>query len=104
MARNLTQLWDAIQTNGARVTVDIDQIRPDGKFDLEASHSNGSVTGRGSGELRSDQIFFVIGWNNNTRGSYQGFFAPDNFINGSTFDVNNPSSVAGWRSSRAFPP
>jgi hypothetical protein len=104
MARNLTQLWEAIQTNGARVVVDIDTIRADGKFDLEASHSNGTVRGAGSGELRGDQIFFVINWNNNTRGSYQGAFGPDNFLNGSSFDLNNPSSVAGWRSSRAFPP
>jgi hypothetical protein len=95
MARNLTQLWEAIQTTGHHVVIDIDQVRP---------HSNGSVKGSGSGELRPDQIFFVINWNNNTRGSYQGFFGPDNFINGSTFDVNNPSSVAGWRSNRAFPP
>ena len=104
MARNLTQLLEAIQTNGARVVVDIDQVRPDGTFDLEASHGNGSVRGRGSGELRSDQILFVVNWNNNTRGSYQGAFASDHFINGSTFDMNNPSSVAGWRSSVAFPP
>ena len=104
MARDITQLWEAIQTTGHHVVIDIDQVRPDGTFDLEASHSNGSVKGRGSGELRSDRIFFIIDWNNNTRGSYQGFFDPDNFINGSAFDVNNPSSVAGWRSNRDFSP
>jgi hypothetical protein len=106
MARNLTQLWEAIQTTGHHVVIDIDQVRPDGTFNLEASHTNGSVRGSGSGELRPDpdRIFFIINWNNNTRGSYQGFFAPDNFINGSTFDVNNPSIVAGWRSNKAFPP
>jgi hypothetical protein len=104
MARDLTRLWEAVQTNGARVVVDIDQIGPDGKFGLEASHSNGSVRGSGSGELPGDQILFVIQWNNNTRGSYQGFFAADHFINGSTFDLMNPSVVAGWRSSMAFPP
>jgi hypothetical protein len=104
MARDLTQLWEAIQTNGPRVVIDIDQVSPDGTFNLEGSHSNGSVKGSGSGELRPDRISFTINWDNNTRGAYQGFFAPDNFINGSTFDVNNPSSVAGWRSSRDFPP
>jgi hypothetical protein len=104
MARDLTQLWEAIQTNGARVVIDIDQIGQDGRFGLEASHSNGSVRGNGSGELRGDQISFVIDWNNNTKGSYQGVFAGDHFINGSTFDVKNPSVFAGWRSSRAFPP
>lgn len=103
MARDLTQLWEAIQTNGARVVVDIDQIKSDGTFNLEASHSNGTVTGNGTGKLEPDRIQFVIGWKNNTKGSYQGFFGPDNFLNGSTFDVNNPQNVAGWRSSRAFP-
>ena len=108
MARNLTDLWDLIQTNGARVTIDIDQVRPDGKFDLEASHSNGSVRGKGSGELRRDsigeEILFTITWGNNTQGAYQGRFDGGNFLNGSTFDVKNPTSHAGWRSDRAFPP
>ena len=104
MARNITQLWEAIQTTGHHVVIDIDQVGPDGKFNVEASHSNGSVKGSGPGELRGDQISFVIDWDNQTKGSYQGFFAPDNFINGSAFDVKNPSSVAGWRSNRAFAP
>lgn len=104
MARNITQLWEAIQTTGHHVVIDIDQVRQDGSFDVEASHSNGTVTGRGSGRLDGNRVFFNIRWGNNTEGAYHGEFGPDNFLNGSTFDVKNPSSFAGWRSNIAFPP
>jgi hypothetical protein len=108
MARNLTQLWDVIQGNALRITIDIDTVRPDGTFDLEASHSNSMVRGRGFGELTrdsvGDRIHFTITFDNDTQGDYSGTFDAQGFINGASFDVKHPQSKAGWRSSIPFPP
>lgn len=103
MPRNIVGLWDAVQTNGFRATIDIDKVEQDGTFNLEAQHTNGSVTGNGSGAMAGDQVHFTITWNNNTQGAYIGAFDAEGFLNGSTFDIKHPQAHAGWRSSRDFP-
>jgi hypothetical protein len=102
MARDLTQLWEAIQDNDFVVTIDIDKVEPDGTFGVEASHSNGTVKGSGRGRLEAERIFFTIDWGN-AEGEYQGRFTPQGRINGSTFDVKSPQNATGWHSSRNFP-
>jgi hypothetical protein len=103
--RNIIGLWDAIQTAGGRATIDIDTVRPDGTFTLEAQHSGGAVTGNGDGRFLDNdrQVHFTVNWNNNTQGAYIGAFDANGVLNGSTFDMKNPESHARWHSSRAFP-
>lgn len=59
-------------------------------------------TGGGGGHVSGDFVGFVINWDNNTAGAYNGAFDAQGRINGSTFDLKNPGSVAGWHSDRTF--
>jgi hypothetical protein len=100
MARSITGLWKIIQTN-AEVVVSVSS-QPDGAFTLSALQIGNDVSGGGGGHLNGDFVSFVINWNNNTAGAYNGAFDQAGRINGSTFDLKNPGSVAGWHSDRTF--
>ena len=52
--------------------------------------------------VTNDFIHFTVDWINGTEGAYSGAFDGAGFIHGSTFDVKNPGSFAGWHSSKAF--
>jgi hypothetical protein len=101
--RDVRGLWTALQDNRIPVTIDIDTLNPDGTFNVEAQHSNGSVTGNGNGRVTDRDIHFRIPWNNGTEGAYNGAFTPEGRINGATFDVKHPNNVTGWHSSKDFP-
>jgi hypothetical protein len=102
VARNIAGLWDLVQGNSLPVTVNIDSVKEDGTFTLEAQHNGDTVRGHGSGTVRGDEVHFTINWSNNTQGAYIGAFDGGGFLNGSTFDIKNPQVHAGWKSSRAF--
>lgn len=102
MGHDIRGLWDANQTNGFVVTVNVDPVQPDGSFTIQAEHSKGSVTGSGAGHVKGDRVDFTITWNNGTQGAYNGTFNAQGFIQGATFDVMHPESFAGWSSSKAF--
>ena len=104
MAHNIVGLWDIIQDNGFTVPVNIDSFKPqDGSFTLHAEQGGGSnVTGTGDGRVENDLVHFVITWNNQTQGAYNGAFDARGIIHGATFDVKHPESAAKWHSSRSF--
>jgi hypothetical protein len=52
--------------------------------------------------VNGDFMHFTITWDNGTQGAYNGAFDAQGFINGASFDVKHPDSVAGWRSSKSF--
>ena len=102
MARDIGGLWKILQTN-AEVVVSVTHVsQPDGAFTVEAIQGNG-VHGRGGGSVSgNDFVGFVINWDNDTAGAYNGAFDAQGRINGSTFDLKHPASVAGWHSDRTF--
>jgi hypothetical protein len=92
--------WDAHQSNGFVANFNIQQkgtaIRGN------ASHSDGSVRGKGEGSVRGNQFLYSVEWNNGTIGEYNGTFNSIGRITGVTFDVNHPESQATWTSSKIF--
>lgn len=102
MARDIGGLWKLIQTN-AEVVVSVTHVsQPDGAFSVDAIQIANGVHGGGGGHVSGDFVGFVINWDNNTAGAYNGAFDAQGRINGSTFDLKNPGSVAGWHSDRTF--
>jgi hypothetical protein len=105
MARDISRFWKIIQSNGdSWVFVGVhQQFGPLlEEFSIEAVQIANEVRGSGNGFVNGDSVFFTIVWDNNTAGSYQGAFDAAGRINGSTFDLRNPSSVAGWHSDKTF--
>jgi hypothetical protein len=101
--RDIHGLWDIIQTNGFVVPINVANFnKSDGSFSLEAEQGAGGVRGNGNGNVRGEMVDFIVNWDNQTRGAYHGAFGQDGVINGSTFDLANPGSFAGWHSSRSF--
>jgi hypothetical protein len=47
-------------------------------------------------------VSFVINWDNNTAGAYNGSFDGQGRIFGASFDLKNPGSTAEWHSDRTF--
>src|SRR5687768_11167219 len=98
--RDVRGNWQLRQTNGFVVDVSIPFVNTDGSFPVTATHTNGSVRGSGfgrvGGDIAGDDFQFRVGWSNGTEGAYIGVFDTGGVINGSTFDVQNPSSTAGW--------
>jgi hypothetical protein len=106
--RDIRGKWQLRQSNNFVVDVTVALVNADGSFAVTADHSNGTVKGAGFGRLGGvtvggDEIHFRIGWGNGTEGAYNGVFDPSGTIHGSTFDVQNPTSTAGWTSLRSFP-
>jgi hypothetical protein len=102
MARKFDGLWEIIQTNGFTVPVNVGPVdSATQKFTLQALE-NGSVTADGSGNVDGDFVHFIITWNTNSQGAYNGTFNDQGVLNGSTFDVKTPGAVAGWHSSKSF--
>jgi len=92
--------WVMLQGK-TRVEVNLNAPAQDGFFIGHATHS-GHVQGSGLGSLRFDQFFLRIRWSDGTEGAYHGVFNGRNELFGSTFDVQNPTSIAAWTSDRPF--
>lgn len=102
MARNIEGMWQLNQTN-AEVMLNVDFLTPArDEFKVDARDLGGNVDGAGGGRIEGFNVDFTITWMNGTKGRYQGTFDADNFLFGSTFDVKNPGSFAGWRSAEPF--
>ena len=102
MARNIAGFWRIIQTN-AEVVVFVTTVPvPDGAFTIEGIQSGSNVHGKGAGHVDGDFVGFVINWDNQTAGAYNGAFDGQGQINGSTFDLKNPGTFAGWHSDKTF--
>jgi hypothetical protein len=102
MARNIAGLWKILQTN-AEVVVSVSPVsQPSGAFALSSLQIGNNVSGSGGGHVDGDFVSFAINWTNNTAGAYNGAFDQSGHLNGSTFDLRNPSSTAGWKSDRSF--
>ncbi len=101
--RNIQGLWEIVQTNGFKVALDVGPInQQNGSFQATAFQEGNQVNGNGSGNVNGDFMHFTITWDNGTQGAYNGAFDAQGFINGASFDVKHPDSVAGWRSSKSF--
>ncbi|MCX4528733.1 MULTISPECIES: hypothetical protein [unclassified Streptomyces] len=98
-AFNASGVWTIYQSN-ATVRVD---LRQDGNGHLYGSTSSGNTVGTlQEGSVDGEKIFFVVQWNHGPKGRYTGSLGPDRRLSGTTFDMNNPSSQATWRSDRTF--
>jgi hypothetical protein len=65
---------------------------------------NPQITGQGAGMVtQSGLVNFNISWSNGTDGAYQGAFDEQGHLNGSTFDLKNPGTFAGWHTDQTFP-
>jgi hypothetical protein len=103
MARDIGGLWKIIQTNAQAVVSVTHVSQPDGAFTMQALQDGNNVPGKGGGHVAADgSVSFVINWDNNTAGAYNGAFDGQGQINGSTFDLKNPGAFAGWHSSTKF--
>lgn len=100
--RNISGLWDVIQSNGFVVPINVKDFKPDGSFGLETEQGQGEVTGNGGEHVNDNLVNFIVNWSNGTIGAYNGAFDEHGVINGSTFDIRHPSSFAAWHSSRGF--
>ena len=98
---NVQGQWDAIQTNSAVAHFNIQAQRPDGSIIGTGRQDNG-VVGAGFGSVGNGQFVFQIQWTNGTEGLYSGVLDNERVLRGSTFDVANPSSFAGWFNNKAF--
>jgi hypothetical protein len=101
---NVQGTWQMIQGgsggNDFVVTVTLNPARPDGSFSGFGSFSQG--TGAGLGLVRDDIFTFRIRWTNGSEGAYIGVFNDQGFLNGASFNVQQPSQVAGWHSDHGF--
>ncbi|MEU9255290.1 hypothetical protein AB0D66_25980 [Streptomyces sp. NPDC048270] len=99
-AFNAGGVWYLYQSN-ATVKVDLTQ---DGSGNLFGSVSSGNTVGtlENGGYVDGEKIYFTVRWNHGPRGRYTGERGPDRRLSGTTFDLNNPSSQATWRTDRTF--
>ena len=94
--------WSMVQSNNFTVFLHIQPERPDQSFVLTATHTNGTVSGGGFGSVRDGQFTLRITWTNRSEGVYIGVLNDQGFLEGGTFDVATPRSVASWKSSKSF--
>jgi hypothetical protein len=103
--RNVKGQWKAIQGNGPKVTFAIDN--QDGATGTVAGHAitSDNWSGGVSGRVSNTGIVLVADWResgHDSRGEYNGTFGPEGRLHGITFDLRNPSSMAGWFSDKEF--
>jgi hypothetical protein len=55
------------------------------------------------GTVSEHDFLLTISWPNGTRGRYSGTFQADDFLAGTTVDLQHPQSQASWISDRTFP-
>jgi hypothetical protein len=100
--RDISGLWEILQTNNFILPVKVGPVdQQSGSFNVDALEGQ-EITGNGSGNVDGDFVHFTIKWTNGTQGAYSGAFDSQGVINGSTFDVAHPTSIAGWKSSQSF--
>jgi hypothetical protein len=102
MARDVSNNWTIVQSNGFRVEFDIVQDSRTGDL-----HGSGRVIGgreaNGRGRVDDHSFIYTVDWNNNGRGGqYSGTFGPDGRLTGVTVDLDNPTSQATWFSETTF--
>jgi hypothetical protein len=91
---NVSGTWDAIQSNGAIATFDIQQNGTG--LTGSASHDSGAVNSiRAGGSVDGIRFFFSVEWDNNAVGEYSGIFNCMNSnpitarLTGITVNINN---------------
>jgi hypothetical protein len=102
MARDIGGLWKILQSNGDSIINVTHVSQPDGAFGAEAIQLGNGVHGGGGGHVAGNFVSFVINWDNNTAGAYNGSFDGQGRIFGASFDLKNPGSTAEWHSDRTF--
>ena len=102
MARKIGGLWRIIQSNAEVVVTVMHAPQPEGAFTIEGLQLGNNVHGRGGGNVEDNRVGFIINWDNNTAGAYNGAFDEQGRLFGATFDLKNPGSTAEWHSDRTF--
>ncbi|AVH58976.1 MULTISPECIES: hypothetical protein [Streptomyces] len=94
--------WDAYQSNGQGIGVNVTHQDGDGAISGFARHASG--TGSLTGRVTDNAIWFVVTWPfGNAKGRYTGTRGFDGRVSGTTADLNHPESVASWWSAHKFP-
>jgi hypothetical protein len=102
MARDIGGLWKIVQSNGDSIISVTHVSQPDGAFAADAIQLGNGVHGGGGGHVTGNFVGFIINWDNNTSGAYNGSFDEHGQIFGATFDLRNPGSTAEWHSDKTF--
>lgn len=103
--------WVAIQSNGWRVTFDLDQFNGNElRGQVTARHPTHSKVMKGAGEGKvspgpvtsGHQFSFEVSWHGEGRATYVGTFGLDERLTGVTFSPDNVGEQASWFSDRTF--
>jgi hypothetical protein len=97
---NVQGNWTLKQSNNIEVVLDLQAPKPDGTFVGTASF--GGTKGGGFGWVHDGTFVFRIVWSNNSEGVYVGVLDSQRHLNGATFDVSHPKTVATWDTVRTF--
>jgi len=90
------QDWDLVQSNGARVHLNVVQFGNQREQLFGSARTGDFGTLQGHTEAR--WLTFTIKWNGGSVGVYNGFCNFDGTVTGSTFDQIHPESQALWHS------
>ncbi len=85
MARDIGGLWKIQQSNGDSIISVSHVSQPDGAFTANAIQLGNGVHGSGGGHVEGNFVGFIINWQNNTAGAYNGSFDGQGRIFGAAF-------------------
>jgi hypothetical protein len=97
--------WHLVQTNGADVSVKIQQdgqnLRGSADFWPGPKSGGGRIRGDLDGSIEGNDLEFTVYWSQagDSIGVYKGSINPRGRMEGSTYDRMNPRSTAVWHSS-----
>lgn len=104
-AWNASGSRDLRQSNGFLITLTIDKwgtIADTGNKKFFTGHANyRGGSGRVTGNVTPNQLWFVIYWKGGSIGQYYANIDAEGYLgHGTTYDQNDPSSTATWSSTR----
>ncbi|WP_435244778.1 hypothetical protein [Streptomyces sioyaensis] len=98
---NVGGIWTVYQSNSSNSTLSVTQ---DAQGNLTGiARAGSSTTGTiEQGFVDGSYIYFVISWNNGSKGRYIGSRGADGTLSGISTDLTHPSSQATWYTTWTF--
>jgi hypothetical protein len=91
-----------VQTNGFRADFDFtprgSELQGSGSYVWVSGDQAFTITGPVLGRVDGNYFEFTVYWNNATTGVYAGHLDPQGRMEGSSYDKQNPGSMAMWHS------